>query len=101
MKEISAEANEDAIARLASFERLLDDAALKPEQKVALAISGWLVGANQATDNFQTAVSLAHARDTVLAYLREPLAKNREKMSSDVHDMEGARSNASRKCSSS
>ncbi len=90
VKEITDEANEDAISRLASFERLNDDAALKPEQKVALAISGWLVGANQATDNFQTAVSLAHARDTILAYLREPLAQNRVRMASDVHDMEGA-----------
>ena len=90
VKEITDEANEDAISRLASFERLNNDAALKPEQKVALAISGWLVGANQATDNFQTAVSLAHARDTILAYLREPLAQNRVRMASDVHDMEGA-----------
>ncbi|HEX4412921.1 MAG TPA: peptidase [Lacipirellulaceae bacterium] len=90
VKEITTEADESAIARLASFERLIDDPALKPEQKVALAISGWLVGANQATDSFQTAVSLAHARDTVLAYLREPLAQNRVKMASDVHDMEGA-----------
>jgi pimeloyl-ACP methyl ester carboxylesterase len=90
VKEISAEANEDAIARLASFERLVDDVALKPEQKVGLAISGWLVGANQATDNFQAAVSLANARDKLLVYLREPLAQNRGKMASDLHDMEGA-----------
>jgi pimeloyl-ACP methyl ester carboxylesterase len=90
VKEISAEANEDAIARLASFERLVDDAALAPEQKVALAISGWLVGANQAIDNFQTAVSLANARDKVLQYLREPLANNRGRTASDLHDMEGA-----------
>ena len=82
--------NEDAIARLASFERLADDAALTAEQKVALAISGWLVGANQATDNFQTAVSLAHVRDKILEYLREPLAQNRSKMAADLHDMEGA-----------
>ena len=59
------ELNEDAIERLASFERLADDAAMTAEQKVALAISGWLVGANQATDNFQVAVSLAHVRDMV------------------------------------
>ncbi len=90
VKEITTEANEDAIARLASFERLADDVALKPEQKVALAISGWLVGSNQATDNFQTAVSLAHARDKILAYLREPLAQNRSQMASDLRDMEGA-----------
>lgn len=90
VKEISAEANEDAIARLASFERLVDDAAMKPEGKVALAISGWLVGANQATDKFQTAVSLANARDKILQYLREPLAANRDKVGSDLRDMEGA-----------
>jgi pimeloyl-ACP methyl ester carboxylesterase len=89
-KEITAEANEDAINRLASFERLADDAKLSAEQKVALAVSGWLVGANQATDNFQTAISLAHARDTIRAYLREPLAQNRSKLAADVHDMEGA-----------
>jgi pimeloyl-ACP methyl ester carboxylesterase len=89
-KEIAAEVNEDAISRLASFERLADDAKLSVEQKVALAVSGWLVGANQATDNFQTAVSLAHARDKILEYLREPLAQNRSKMEADLHDMEGA-----------
>ena len=56
-KEIASEVNEDAISRLASFERLADDAKLSVEQKVALAVSGWLVGANQATDKFQTAIS--------------------------------------------
>ena len=89
-KEIAAEVNEDAIARLASFERLADDDKLSAEQKVALAVSGWLVGANQATDNFQTAVSLADARNKILDYLGEPLAQNRSKMQSDLRDMEGA-----------
>jgi pimeloyl-ACP methyl ester carboxylesterase len=89
-REIASELNEDAIGRLASFERLADDAKLSAEQKVALAVSGWLVGANQATDNFQIAVSLASARDMVLQYLREPLAQNRGKIATDLHDMEGA-----------
>ncbi|MCC7474957.1 MAG: peptidase [Pirellulales bacterium] len=90
VKEIAAEMNEDAVNRLTTFERLADDAAMKPEQKVALAMSGWLVGANQATDNFQVAVSLAHARDLILAYMREPLAQNRAKLAADLHDTEGA-----------
>jgi len=89
-KEISAELNEDAIGRLASFERLADDAALSPEQKVGLAISGWLVGANQATDNFQVAVSLANVRDLVLQYLAEPLADKRLATAAELHDMEEA-----------
>ena len=90
VKEIAAEANEDAIARLASFERLADDPAMKAEQKVALAISGWLVGANQATDSFQTAVSLARARDQIIRYLSEPLVQSRGQMSSELMSMEGA-----------
>jgi pimeloyl-ACP methyl ester carboxylesterase len=89
-REIAAEVNEDAIKRLASFERLADDAAMTPDQKVALAISGWLVGANHATDNFQVAVSLANVRDYVRAYLREPLAQNRLQLGGELRDIEGA-----------
>jgi hypothetical protein len=89
-KEIEADVNEDAIKRLASFERLLDDAAMTPDQKVALAISGWLVGANQATDNFQIAVSLANIRDYVRNYLSEPLLQKRSQLAGELRDMEGA-----------
>ncbi len=87
--EIAKEVNEDAIGRLSSFERLADDEKLTPEQKVALAVSGWLVGTNQATDNFQLAVSLAHVRDKIMQYLREPVAANRLPLSSELRDMEG------------
>src|SRR4029079_3632817 len=34
--------------------------------------------------------SLAHTRDKILEYLREPLAQNRSKLQADIHDMEGA-----------
>lgn len=89
-KEIAAEVNEDAIARLASFERLADDAAFSVDQKVALAISGWLVGANHATDNFQVAVSLADVREKVRQYLRESSAEKRNIILRELQDTEGA-----------
>jgi pimeloyl-ACP methyl ester carboxylesterase len=89
-KEITNEANEEAIERLASFERLADDDAMSPEQKAALAISGWLVGANQATDNFQVAVSLARVRDMVRRYLGEGDAQIRSQLATELTDMEGA-----------
>jgi pimeloyl-ACP methyl ester carboxylesterase len=89
-EEIAAEVNEDAIGRLASFERLADDSAMGPEQKVALAISGWLMGANYATDNFQVAVSLAIVRDHVRQYLGEANAQNRSAAAAELRDMEGA-----------
>jgi pimeloyl-ACP methyl ester carboxylesterase len=88
--EIAAEANSDALNRLASFERLADDAELTAEQKVALAISGWLIGANDATDDFQTALSLAEARDMIREYLREPTAAERTAIVAELRDREGA-----------
>ena len=62
---------------------------MTPEQKVALAISGWLVGANQATDNFQVAVSLAHVRDMVLQLSARAAAAKRVPMAAELRDMEG------------
>ncbi|MEX2316080.1 MAG: peptidase [Pirellulales bacterium] len=88
--EIAAEVNEDAIGRLASFERLADDPAMSPEQKVGLAISGWLVGSAKAIDKFQTAISLADVRARVRQYLRDPIAVNRERVAAELRDLEGA-----------
>jgi hypothetical protein len=88
--EIIGEMNEDAIGRLASFERLADDTAMSAEQKVALAISGWLVGAAQATDNFQVSLSLVEVRNQVRAYLRDPIAANRQRIAAELRDREGA-----------
>jgi pimeloyl-ACP methyl ester carboxylesterase len=90
VKEISEDLNEDTIQRLASFERLADDATMTAEQKVALAMSGWLVGANQATDNFQLAITLAHVRDLVLQFLREPNAEKRFPIMAELVDTEAA-----------
>lgn len=89
-KEISTEVGAASIDRLASFERLADAADLTAEQKMALAISGWLVGANNATDNFHVAVSLAGVRDKVRQYLREPEAIERSRILDETRDLEGA-----------
>jgi hypothetical protein len=89
-KEIAAEANRDALGRLTSFERLADAKDLTPEQKVALAISGWLVGANDATDDFQLALSLARVRNLVCDYLGEPLPAERSAILAELADQAGA-----------
>ncbi|HEY3392405.1 MAG TPA: peptidase [Lacipirellulaceae bacterium] len=90
-KEITEEANAEAIERLASFERLADDPEMSPEEKAALAISGWLVGANQAIDNFQAAVTLARVRDMVRQYLGEADAQTRAQIVAELADMEDAK----------
>jgi pimeloyl-ACP methyl ester carboxylesterase len=66
--------------RLAPFSRLADDPDMLPEQKLALAISGWLVGPNDAIDNLQTALSLAETRNIIHSYLTEPLKMNRDRL---------------------
>ena len=76
--------------RLAPFARLADDPDLLPEQKLALAISGWLLGANDAVDNLQTALSLAETRNIIRAYLAEPLKINRDPFIESLGSQQGA-----------
>ncbi len=75
--EINSELFVPTLDRLAPFARLADDPDMLPDQKLALAVSGWLIGANEATENLQTALSLATTRNLILAYLLEPLKVNR------------------------
>jgi hypothetical protein len=89
-KEIAAEANTAALGRLASFERLADAKELTAEQKAALAISGWLVGANDATDDFHMTLSLSQVRNLVRDYLREPMAAGRSAILGELADQPAA-----------
>src|SRR5690606_30739487 len=72
-----------------AYLRLADDALLTAEQKVALAISGWLLGSDDATDSFAVAISLMQVRDKVLAYLREPEAAKRAALITQIRELEG------------
>ncbi|MEM1303820.1 MAG: peptidase [Planctomycetota bacterium] len=93
--EIAAELNEASIARMASFVRLADDEGvaagqgITDQQKAALAVSGWLVGANRATDNLAVAVSLFDVRAKVLAYLRSEKPEERQALLNEIREMEG------------
>ncbi|MEM8866399.1 MAG: peptidase [Planctomycetota bacterium] len=88
--EIAAELNDVSIIRLAAFLQLADGGTLSPEQKSALAISGWLLGTNDATDNLAVALSLVDVRQKVLEYLREPSQIERDRLLVEIRDMEGA-----------
>ena len=93
--EIAAELNEASMSRMASFLRFADEEGLAPgqgltdEQKAALAVSGWLIGANQATDNLAVAVSLFDVRTKVLEYLRSGNAEERVKLLNEIRELEG------------
>ncbi len=88
--EISQQLSYNNAERLTPFAQLLDDDALSADHKAAIAVSGWLLGANDATENLAVAVSLVQVRDVVKKYLREPLAHRRSELLDSIHSLEGA-----------
>jgi hypothetical protein len=88
--EIVKELTHNNVERLAPFVQLLDDASLKPDEKVALAVTGWLLGPEEANQNLPIALSLVKTRDAVSRYLREPLAAERQKLLDVIQHEEGA-----------
>ncbi|MFW6125411.1 MAG: peptidase, partial [Pirellulales bacterium] len=77
-KEIRAELSINTLPRMAAFRQNVDDPDLRPEQKLALALSGWLIGSDRATPNLPIALSLSHVRRLVREYLNETTRPNRE-----------------------
>ena len=88
--EITADLSYNTIDRLVPFAQLYDDDSLAAEQKAALAISGWLLGAENATQILPVAVSLLAVREAVLKYLREPMVHQRLALLDSVRSLEGA-----------
>lgn len=58
------------LERLVPFHQNIDDNSLKPEEKLALAYSAWVVGPALADTDAQTAIHYWDARDCVLEFLR-------------------------------
>lgn len=90
IKEIKAELNIHTLDRLDDYLRLADDSSRKPDQKLALAISGWLMGSGAGIENLNTAVALVEVRDLVAAYLRAVRPHEREDILQRLKSMEGA-----------
>ncbi|NOZ41370.1 MAG: peptidase [Planctomycetes bacterium] len=88
--EIVSDLNLNNLVRLVPFLQLADDQTLSAEERVALAINGWLLGGDGATQNFPKAVSLVKVREAVQKYLREPLAHERLTLLQSIESSEGA-----------
>ncbi|HJT33462.1 MAG TPA: peptidase [Pirellulales bacterium] len=89
-KEIAEELNLHSLDRMAAYRQLRDDETLKTEDKLALAISGWLVGADDALRNLPVALSLVKVRDLVRQYLAEPSQAKRAALLKEISSQEGA-----------
>ena len=88
--EIAGLINLNTLDRMSAYRQLSDDPALLPAEKLALAISGWLVGSNGATQNLTNALSLTRMRDRVGEYLVEDKKINRDRLLDEIRSLEGA-----------
>lgn len=90
VEEIRLQLGPASADRLAAFSQLAGGGALSPDELAAIAISGWLLGSNQAIDSLPTALSLVRIRDNVRKYLAETDAKLREAAYLLLRDADGA-----------
>ncbi len=77
VQEILTDLSPHSLPRLVPLIQLADDASLAVEAKVALATSGWVLGAAGATQELAEAISWLRVREQVRRYLLEPLAHQR------------------------
>ena len=61
----------NSLARLDSYARVADDNSIPNIRKLALAISGWMLGTNNAIENMAIVESLSPVKSLVLEYLAD------------------------------
>lgn len=87
--EIIRELNFATVDRMAAFRQFADSATHSPANKLSLAISGWLLGGNDATDNLALALSMYNVRGFVREYLAESVELKRAAMLNQLASEEG------------
>lgn len=90
LAEIGAELNANTLDRMAAFREMVDDGSIQPADKLALAISGWLLGAKSAMPRLSTALSLVEVRRMILEYFEKPDKLARDELLVGSRSEEGA-----------
>jgi predicted esterase len=88
--ELAAELNINTLPRMAAYRQFWDDPNLQPEDRIALAVSGWLVGSGDALRQLPLAMSLAEMRNLMRQYFNEPVRINRDRILADARSQAGA-----------
>lgn len=88
--EIVRDLNLSTIDRLTPYRQFADDPQLSPSEKLALAVSGWLIGSGGATNNFAIAMSLEKLRNLTRQYLAQTVKVDRERILGEMRALEGA-----------
>jgi pimeloyl-ACP methyl ester carboxylesterase len=90
LEEIRRDLNFNTLARMVPFRQLASDAKLAPEEKLALAISGWLMGADGAQTRLPIALSVYEVRNLVRQYLIQQDKPQRDQILTQLYRQEGA-----------
>ncbi len=88
IQEIHDQVNSHTLQRLTGFWQLADDPGTSANDKLALAVSGWLVGTDEATDKLPVALSLVEVRRLVRAYLETELKPRRADLLAEIRSQE-------------
>ena len=87
--ELQSDLRFHTLVRLADFLRLSDDASLDDEQKLSLALSGWLLGGS-GTENLTLSLSLLEVRRLIAEYLLTEDEVERGHLLDQLKSQEGA-----------
>jgi pimeloyl-ACP methyl ester carboxylesterase len=79
LDEIAAELGPNTLDRMAAFLQSADNPQTADTENVSLAISGWLLGADAATDKLSTAISAYKVRRLVREYLTQTTSPERQR----------------------
>jgi hypothetical protein len=88
LKEIEAELDAVTQDRLAAFSASVNDPDRSDEEKLALAMSGWFLGAANAVPDLAAALSMQKTRDLVVQYLIKKDEQNREQIFKEIESEE-------------
>ncbi|MFK7776691.1 MAG: hypothetical protein QM501_01050 [Gimesia sp.] len=88
-REIINQLNFESIDRLSAFLNLENDDSLSTQEKLAMAYSGWVLGAAHVITDLDTALNLWTARALVLEYLRHEDEQQSDFMIEELQKLEG------------
>ncbi|MGE0606322.1 MAG: alpha/beta hydrolase-fold protein [Pirellulales bacterium] len=90
VQEIKSNLNIHTLDRFAAYRQAQGDEKLLAEEKLALAVSGWLLGSNASGRNLSVALSTYDVRDEVVKYMNVETIVEREKILKGLESKEGS-----------
>ena len=89
-KEIEQGLSSSTLSRLSDYARLRDSETVSLDERVALAVSGWLMGSGVGEQNLVVATALVQVRDLVAEYLGPANLVRRDEILNELKAIEGS-----------